>query len=136
MKREELISRLAERAGRHDDSEETLYRLIVTGIPRELAGTDHRNRIKMTAGRPPTTGTHWDSLIAALVEHAASCMGFPVPAWTQEPARFLKEPWIGGTGPRSWSQALHAAPAAFIRHGAFIDPRSLNPRGGDTTRWV
>ena len=136
MKREELITRLAERAGRGEDSNQTLYRLIVTGIPRELAGTDQQNRVTMTARRPPTTGTHWDALIAAIVEHAASCMGFPVPAWTQEPARFLEEPWIGGTGPRSWSEALHAAPAAFIRHGAFIDPRRLNPRGGDTTGWV
>ena len=90
----------------------------------------------MTTPRPPLGTPHWDALIAAVVEHLSEVLGFPKPEWTAEPERYLDEPWIGGIGPKSWSEALHAAPAAFLRHGAFIDPRSLNERGGETVPWT
>ena len=66
----------------------------------------------------------WDAVVAATVEHACTTHGAEVPAWTQAPERFLKRPWVYRRGPIERGTALANAPAAFIRHNTFIEPRT------------
>ena len=65
------------RAGRNAT---ILERLIVKGLTRYCHSVDNEALRTLTAAEPPLTGTVWDAVIAATVEHAA---------WTQAPERFL-----------------------------------------------
>ena len=114
----------------------TLERLIVKGLTRYYHGIDNEARRALAAAEPPLTGTVWDAVIAATVEHACTTHGAAVPAWTQAPERFLKRPWVYRRGPIERGTALANAPAAFIRHNTFIEPRNLDERGGERHVWA
>ena len=116
--------------------ETTLERLIVKGLTRYYHGIDDVARTVLAAAEPPLTGTVWDAVIAATVEHACTTHGADVPAWTQAPERFLKRPWVYRRGPIERGTALANAPAAFIRHNTFIEPRNLDDRGGEPHVWA
>ena len=114
----------------------TLERLIVKDLTRYYHGIDNAARTALAAAEPPLTGTVWDAVIAAAVEHACTTHGAEVPAWTQAPERFLKRPWVFRRGPIERGTALANAPAAFIRHNTFIEPRNLDERGGEQHVWA
>ena len=114
----------------------TLERLIVKGLTRYYHGIDNEARRALAAAEPPLTGTVWDAVIAATVEHACTTHDAEVPAWTQAPERFLKRPWVYRRGPIERGTALANAPAAFIRHNTFIEPRNLDERGGERHVWA
>ena len=59
-----------------------LERLIVKGLARYYYGIDTETRRALAAAEPPLTGTVWDAVIAATVEHACTTHGAEVPAWT------------------------------------------------------
>ena len=129
------LSELAAEAREGRDAT-TLERLIVKGLTRYYYGIDNEARRALAAAEPPLTGTVWDAVIAATVEHACTTHGAEVPAWTQAPERFLKRPWVYRRGPIERGTALANAPAAFIRHNAFIEPRNLDERGGERHVWA
>ena len=70
----------------------TIERLIVKGLTRYYHGIDNEARRALAATEPPPTGTVWDAVVAATVEHACTTHGADVPAWTQAPERFVKLP--------------------------------------------
>lgn len=117
-------------------SDIAVERLIVTGICRHFHGIDDRRRARIMSEEPRVTGTQWDAVIAATVEHVCQTHGWIPPAWTEEPSRFLAEPWADRTGQLEQEMALADCPAAFIRRNVFIDPRNLDWRGGETEEWV
>ena len=129
------LSELAAEAKAGGDAT-TLERLIVKGLTRYYHGIDAEARTALAAAEPPLTGTVWDAVIAATVEHACTTHGAEVPAWTQAPGRFLKRPWVNSLGPIDQGTALSNAPAAFIRHNTFIEPRNLDDRGGEHHVWA
>ncbi|MCY3597468.1 MAG: hypothetical protein OXG71_08550 [Rhodospirillales bacterium] len=71
-----------------------------------------------------------------MVEHVARLYGHQLPAWIDEPERFLDRTWVLPDIPFMRRNAILYAPAAFIRHGAPPDPRDLDPRGGERHAWV
>ena len=99
-------------------------------------GIDNEARRALAAAEPPLTGTVWDAVIAATFEHASTTHNAEVPAWTQAPERFLKRPWVYRRGPIERGTALANAPAVFIRHNTFIEPRNLDERGGERHVWA
>ena len=117
-------------------SEGTLYRLIVKGIPREFHGASDQRRRQLVDAEPRLTGTKWDALLAAVVEHTTQMHGWKPPAWVHGPARFLDEPWMPCWGEIDRNQRLASCPAAFIRHNTLVSPRSLDERGGDPCEWL
>ena len=129
-----LTELAAEAQAGWDDT--TLERLIVKGLTRYYHGIDDVDRRTLAAAEPPLTGTVWDAVIAATVEHVCTMHGDEVPAWTQAPERFLKRPWVYRRGPIERGTALANAPAAFIRHNTFIEPRNLDERGGERHVWA
>ena len=84
--------------------------------------------------RPPRlTGTVWDIVIGAAVEHACLTHGSTPPEWIDESARFSDELkiliWLGT------ETTLARLPAPFARRGVVFDPRNLDQRTGDE-RWA
>ena len=77
----------------------TLERLIVKGLTRYYHGIDDEARRALAEAEPTLTGTVWDAVIAATVEHACTTHDAEVPGWTQAPERFLKRPWVYRRGP-------------------------------------
>lgn len=119
---------------RWNDAE--LERAILHDLPRRFHALSTDERAAVLASPPPVTGTRWDALLAATVEHIADLHGQPLPAWLEEPARRLDRPWALPTTRRIRRNAIFYAPAAFVRHGALPDPRDLDARGGERDAWV
>ena len=107
-----------------------VYRIVVSGLPRGFHGRSAAVQRAALKERVPLTGTRWDALLAAVVEHVAWLHGLDRPAWVDEPERFLDSTWVLS------ENALLYAPPAFRRHGALPDPRDLDRRGGEWFEWV
>ena len=117
-------------------TEGELLRLHLHELPRSIFDLPRERQIELLEERPPLTGTHRDALLAAMVEHLCEIHDLPLPAWSQELERFLEIAWIIGYSHEEHLVATAYAPAAFIRHGALPDPRSLDARGGEVHVWV
>ena len=115
---------------------EDVYRFAVSGLPRDFYALSFERRRAALKERIPLTGTRWDALLAAVVEHLAWLHGLDRPAWVDEPERFLDPPWVLSSLPPIRENALLYAPPAFRRHGALPDPRDLDRRGGEWFEWV
>lgn len=75
---------------------------------------------------PPLTGfPEWDALLAGVAEWLAGRHGLAVPAWTQQPDRFLDRMWFVSPTPGLRAGALVETPAALRRRGVFKPERSL-----------
>lgn len=112
-----------------------IYRFMLHDLPRRLLGHEPADRQRILDQRPEATGTPWDAFLAAVVEHLALIHGLTVPAWVDEPGRFLRSPWKPLQEDVASFHAIAWAPAPFHRHGVPIDGRELDPRGGETAMW-
>ena len=112
------------------------YRALMHQLPRRFHGLARDEQKAALAEPAPLTGTPWDALLAGVVEHLARLHGHPVPAWLDEPARFLDRPWVISRNPAIAADSVLYAPGAFIRHGALPDPLDLDARGGETHEWI
>ena len=92
--------------------------MIVHDLPRQFHARSHDEQREALAERVPLTHTKWDALLAAMVEHVARLHGHAVPAWVEEPERFLDATWVLAGTPLIRLNSLMYAPAAFLRHGA------------------
>ena len=137
-KRRQRILRLQDysNAIRAGWKETDLYRAIIHQVPRLFHSLDHQEQQEALHERPALTGTRWDALLAATVEHVAELHGHAAPAWTSERERFLDVPWVVSRNPLIRLQSIAFAPPAFIRHSALPDPRDLDGRGGEPHAWV
>ena len=130
---ETILTRLAEWTRARPDEPGNL-RLMMRGIARTWRHLDESKRKRTLEVAPGLSGTEWDALLAAVMEHVAWLTGYPRPDWVDEPARF-NDP------PRSFTESLKDnaicwSPGAFLRHGALADPRDLDARGGERWDWV
>ncbi len=109
------------------------YRAIVSELPRRFHASSRSRQAQALVDRPGLTGTNWDALLAAVVEHLATTHNHPIPDWCDEPGRFLEIPWHPDCPTHGWAfmDAWRRSPAAFIRHGALPDPSDLDSRGGE-----
>ena len=110
-------------------TEGELLRLHLHELPRSLMDLSNEERNALLSERPPLSGTAWDQLLAATVEHVCELHGLTAPAWSQEPERFRRVPHVFSAGRAMMMQTTAYAPAAFIRHGALADPTSLDVNG-------
>ena len=104
-------------------------------LPRSLMGLDRKRRIELLAERPPMTGTPWDVLLAAMVEHVCELYDLEPPAWRQERERCVDIPHFFTTR-HDYIETVAYAPAAFVRHGALANARDLDARGGEKHVWI
>ena len=111
-------------------------RAIIHDLPRRFHALPPEDQKRVLSEAPPLTNTRWDALLAATAEHVAGLHGHPLPAWVDEPARFLDPPWVLSEVRRIRIDSILYAPAAFIRHGALPDPKDLDARGGEKHEWL
>ena len=83
---------------------------------------------KITALRaePEGLGGVKDAYIAALAEHLALSDRLPVPQWTEQPHRFLSEPFFAGGLESLKAILLVESPLAFRRRLIFISADGLS----------
>ena len=112
------------------------YAMLIHDLPRRFHLRTPEEQTAFLRERPPLTGTRWDALLAAVVEHIARLHGHPVPEWVDEPERFLDTPWVISKNPVTAADSVLYSPGAFIRHGALPDPMDLDARGGEKHAWV
>ena len=118
-----------------DDSER--YRVLIHQLPRQFHDLSHGEQAAALLDPPSLTGQRrWDALLAAVVEHIARLHGHAVPAWVDEPARFLQVPWVIARVRAIGLDSVLYAPGAFVRHGALPDPLDLDARGGEKHEWI
>ena len=111
-----------------------LYHLIVENLPRQWDESGDDDRRLLVQKAPPLTGTAWDALIAAIIEHLTDRNRDARPAWVDEIDRFADEPTQ--MAPERMTHADEfQCPAAFIRHGTLIDPRTLKRPSAEETAW-
>ena len=79
-------------------TEGELLRLHLHELPRSLMDLSEEERNALLGERPPLTGTPWDQLLAATVEHVCELHGLTAPAWSQERERFRKVPHVFTSG--------------------------------------
>ncbi len=77
-------------------------------------------------GEPQKLGHLQDAYLAALTEHLALSARMPVPAWPEQPGRFLHEPFFAGGLESLKSTLLVESPLAFRRRLIFISADALS----------
>ena len=115
--------------------ESTMLGMILHEVPRSFMAMTREQRARELEVAPTLTGTKWDALLAAMVEHVAWLHVLETPSWVHQPERFMKHAWVIATSPSDHLYAMMWSPAAFVRHGTILDPRSLDARGGDLDGW-
>lgn len=75
---------------------------------------------------PERLGGVKDAYLAALAEHLALCDRLPVPEWTEQPDRFLSEPFFAGGLESLKPILLVESPLAFRRRLIFISANGLS----------
>jgi hypothetical protein len=82
---------------------------------------------------PQRTGVIQDAYLGAIAEHLALSFQLPVPAWTEQPIRFLREPFFSGGLESLKASQLAESPLAFRRRLIFISRDGLSrPRRIET----
>lgn len=75
----------------------------------------------VSTGQPET-----DAYLAALAESLCREFGMRPPAWTEEPAYYLKRPWFAGGLESLKAILLAESPAAFRRRNLFVSANALS----------
>ena len=117
-------------------SEHHIKRMVVCGLPRWFNRLTRSEQREALNRRPTLTGTRWDVLLSAMAEHLAELHDHPIPAWVNEPERFLETTWVLSDVEQIRLESLWYSPPAFIRHGAIPDPADLDRRGGEKHDWI
>lgn len=75
----------------------------------------------VSTGQPET-----DAYLAALAESLCREVGMRPPAWTENPAYYLKRPWFAGGLDSLKAILLAESPAAFRRRNLFVSANALS----------
>ncbi len=96
------------------------------GFITDFWAVDDDERRQSLIPEPPLTGDpRWDALLAALAEHLAFHAELPMPAWADDPQRFLTTFWFPVDLPSIRARALITSPASMARRGVMIDRLDL-----------
>jgi hypothetical protein len=87
---------------------------------------DADGRVAALADEPAAVGQVQDAYLAALAEHFALSERIAVPSWTEEPHRFLTDPFFSGGLERLKAILLVESPLAFRRRLIFISADGLS----------
>ena len=106
--------------------EEDVARWIVCQLPRSFHARSAEEQHEALRERVPLSGTKWDALLAAVVEHVAWLHGHERPAWVDERERFLDSTWVLPDTP--WARLYLGDVRARGVPAARCDSRSAGPR--------
>ena len=72
-----------------------------------------------------TDGARLDAYLAAIAEHLCRMNGWPAPAWTFAPQRFLEMPWFCMNTHAGRMLLLMDSPSAFRARNIFVSADAL-----------
>lgn len=82
--------------------------------------------LPLITDEPPLTGSpKYDALLAAAAEHLCARYDLPAPLWASANERFLTRAWWISPLPSARMYAMVWTPAAFRRHGIYLDRHDL-----------
>ena len=87
---------------------------------------DSDMRARAIAVAPTRIAPIHDAYLAAVAEHLALKFGLPVPQWTEEPHRFLTQPFFAGGLENLKAILLVESPLAFRRRLIFVSANALS----------
>lgn len=85
-----------------------------------------QERVGALTAEPVRLNAIKDAYLAALGEHLALSMGSTAPKWTEDPSRFLTEPFFAGGLESLKAILLVESPLAFRRRLIFISADALS----------
>jgi hypothetical protein len=89
--------------------------------------TTERDRLVLVSEPPVSVGQpETDAYLAALAESLCREFGMCPPAWTEQPAYYLKRPWFAGGLDSLKAILLAESPAAFRRRNLFVSANALS----------
>jgi hypothetical protein len=88
--------------------------------------SDPSHREASLRDEPPTLAPIKDAYLAAVAEHLALRFGLTAPAWTEQPCRFLSEPFFAGGLEGLKPLLLVESPLAFRRRLIFVSHDALS----------
>lgn len=118
----EAAADMAAALRRGDDA--AAYREFIQ-LSDDLAREAGPLRSALSALEPAPVNGRYDALLAAVAEHYLSQARLPVPAWVNEPGRFLDEVWFVDDVPALYETTKAQTPKAFVRHGVFLAASEL-----------
>lgn len=102
------------------DRERDALRLLF-GFADDFRGSSRAGRLGLIRAEPDTTGDQrFDAALAGTAELFAIEAQVPIPAWVNEPDRFVEPWWFATSRPAFDAYTLARTPAALARHGVFI----------------
>lgn len=120
--RPESIAEIAQRARNRSQAFDAAVREFLDEW-QGMTGAGHAAAI---AAEPAPAGRVHDAYLAALAEHLALSDRLRVPEWTEEPGRFLSEPFFAGGLESLKATLLVESPLAFRRRLIFISADGLS----------
>lgn len=121
MSRPQTIAEIAERGQKKPGS----FDRAVKEFLDAWQSMSLRERSGALKEEPQKIGSIEDAYLAALAEHLALSERMSVPYWTEEPCRFLKEPFFAGGLESLKAILLAESPLAFRRRLIFISADGL-----------
>jgi hypothetical protein len=87
----------------------------------------HAGRRAAAIAEPPPALGHAvrDAMLGAVGEHLARRWGLAIPAWTEDPARFLKRPYFDSPIENWKARLIVQSPIAFRRRMIFTEAEPL-----------
>ena len=92
----------------------------------DFYGADVEARATAIRIAPASVGAIHDAYLAAVAEHLALRFGSAVPSWTDDPDRFLAEPFFAGGLETLKAVLLVESPLAFRRRQIFVSANALS----------
>ena len=107
------------------ERKERLAFRAVLGFHDDLMRASPALRVALCVTPPPASGDRrYDGLLAAVVEYDLEQDGLPLPSWVHDPARNAGGWWVEDLEELR-PTVRHRTPAAFARHGVWLDPAEL-----------
>jgi hypothetical protein len=120
MNRPDTLAEVAQRveAGR-------LFAMALSEFLDEFYGHQQRRAAMIADEPPPLADLRQHAALGAIGEHLARRWGLPVPGWTDDPSRFLHEPYFTTPIENLKAMLLVQSPLAFRRRLIFTEAEPL-----------
>ena len=130
MRRERTIDEVAcqiREALSNDGQGEATARRLAFSFVEEFDRAGASDRLAMVTERPmPTSDPRYDALLAGLVEHLCARWEVAIPAWVEDPERFIVPWWFVSGLKRLHAAALAESPISLARRGVFLTANALS----------
>jgi transcriptional regulator with XRE-family HTH domain len=120
-----LVSQEVREILRHEGDAGAWRRLL--DFVDDMRGSSTAGKGSLVEEAPPSCeDSRFDAAMAAFVEQLCTEASMAIPAWTDEPERFVEPWWFVSGLPGFEAMALRDSPIAFARHGVFVNEGALD----------